>query len=114
MVLRKMKGGKHSDQRSWSLLLFGMEVRVLVAAARGCVCGAEISTGPWMVHSNVIEKIKNISCQHGIYKYKSRKNILTSTRGRFFSLVWRRGCWRRRPVVLSVGQVINWPMDGAQ
>ena len=28
---------------------------------------AEIPTGPWMVHSNVIGKIKNISCQHGVY-----------------------------------------------
>ena len=27
---------------------------------------AKISTGPWMVHSNVIEKIKNISCQNSI------------------------------------------------
>ncbi len=33
---------------------------------------AEIQTGVWMVHSNVIGKIKNISCQHGTNKYERR------------------------------------------
>ena len=35
---------------------------------------AKISAGPWMVHSNVIEKIKIISCQNDILKRETRAN----------------------------------------
>jgi hypothetical protein len=55
----------NSHLRSLSQLLFAMEERVLVAADRGCLW-AKISTGPRMVHSNVIERNKIISCKNGI------------------------------------------------
>ena len=55
MVYRKGKGGGNSHLRSGSQLLFAMEERALVTEARDCVW-AEILSGPWMVHRNIIEK----------------------------------------------------------
>ena len=36
---------------------------------------AKISTGPWMVHSDVIEKIRIISCQNSRKQYERRETI---------------------------------------
>jgi hypothetical protein len=68
---------------------------------------------PGYGHSNVIEKIKLLAAKKVIWKGKGR-HVLTCTCSRFFSLLWMKGRWRRRPVVVSVSQDISWPGDGAQ
>ena len=63
---------------------------------------AEISTGLWMVRSNVIEKIKLLVAKM-VFRTGKGGRILTCAHGRRFSLLRRRGRWWRRPVVVSVG-----------
>ena len=74
---------------------------------------AEISAGPWMVHSNVIEKIKVLAVKMIYWKGKGGQ-ILTCANGHSFSLLWRRGRLRRRLTIVFVGGDINWPVDGEQ
>ena len=53
----------------------GMLNKVQHFPAAHSIVNTEAMTATWMVHSDVIRKIKNISCQHGIYKYKRRETF---------------------------------------
>jgi hypothetical protein len=66
-----------------------------------------------MVHSNVIEKNLTISCQNDILKRKTTANYHLRLQCQLL-FAMRRGRWRQWPVVVSVGQDINWPVDDAQ
>jgi hypothetical protein len=66
-----------------------------------------------MVNSNVIEKIKLLAAKI-VFKKGKGGHILTCAHGNSFSLLWRRGLWWQRLAMVSVGQDINWPVDGAQ
>jgi hypothetical protein len=70
---------------------------------------AEISTGSFMVHSNVIEKIKLLAAKM-VFKKGKVGNILTCAHGNSFSLLLRRGRWWQWLAMVSVGQDINWPV----
>ena len=58
-------------------------------------------------------KNKIVSCQFFI-KQRKGWEILTCAHDGCFSLWWRRECWWQQLVIVSVGQDISWPVDGAQ
>jgi hypothetical protein len=55
-----------------------------------------------MVRSNVIEKNKIISAKM-VFRTGKGGQILTCARSHSFSLLWRRGRWWRRLMIVFVG-----------
>jgi hypothetical protein len=64
-----------------------------------------------MVHNNVIEKNKSLTAKM-IYSKGKQGQILTCARSHSFSLLWRRGRWRRRITILSLDQKHGLHVDG--
>jgi hypothetical protein len=60
------------------------------------------------VHSNVIEKIKTLAVKMVFTKMKGWGTLACAC-SRFFSLLWRRERWQRRPVVVSGAKISAGP-----
>ncbi len=63
----------------------------------------------WTV-SDVIEKIRKLALGNTLYKIGGGE-ILTCLCSRCFSLLWQRGCWQRRLLVLFVGRDMMDPVE---